>query len=330
MNAGLWDDQGRVIATLLPSYDGAFDLGSSKLRFRNIYVTQSLVYNNLSISGDLTFSAASAKIIPGATSLLFRNNADSATNFGISNAGVITLRNGSTINGTSAGSIAFSIDGDPQRLINLVASSDTVTAITFGDAGVTAAQEFQIHNTTADADDDGRVGVSGGGASFSSARGGQLNVYGNEHATKPGWAELIAGNVTGSAAIINCNIATGSIDLQIAGTPEITITNTAVTLPTNNLVLTAGDVLINGIGKGLQVKSGSNAKAGTVTANGATGVSVATTAITANSAVIFGLKTVGGTTAPVYMDTVTPGTGFNIKSTAGNTSVYNWVIVDLI
>lgn len=92
------------------------------------------------------------------------------------------------------------------------------------------------------------------------------------------------------------------------------------------------DIVIGLAGKGLQVKSGTNAKAGTVTANGTTAVTVSTTAITANSVVVFGLKTQSGTaatTAP-FMSAVTAGTSFQIKSSAGDTSVYNWVILDLI
>ena len=49
------------------------------------------------ISGNLTFSTAAAKIIPGATSLTFRNNADSADNLSITNAGIATIRAGAVI-----------------------------------------------------------------------------------------------------------------------------------------------------------------------------------------------------------------------------------------
>jgi len=47
--------------------------------------------NLVATAGNLTFGAASAKIIPGATSLLFRNNADSATNVTITDAGAVTI-----------------------------------------------------------------------------------------------------------------------------------------------------------------------------------------------------------------------------------------------
>ena len=92
------------------------------------------------------------------------------------------------------------------------------------------------------------------------------------------------------------------------------------------------DIVANLAGKTFKVKSGTNAKAGTVTANGTTAVTVSTTAITANSVVVFGLKTQAGTaaTSGPFMSAVTAGTSFQIKSTAGDTSVYNWVILDLI
>jgi hypothetical protein len=48
---------------------------------------------NLTLTaGNLVFGAASAKIVPGATSLLFRNNADNATNITITDAGIVTAR----------------------------------------------------------------------------------------------------------------------------------------------------------------------------------------------------------------------------------------------
>lgn len=56
-------------------------------------------------AGNLTFGAASAKIIPGATSLLFRNNADGATNLAIADGGVATHRSYLFLNGQTSGPI---------------------------------------------------------------------------------------------------------------------------------------------------------------------------------------------------------------------------------
>ena len=52
-------------------------------------------------AGNLTFGAASAKVSPGATSLLFRNNADGATNLSIADAGDVVIRGTLTVSGAS-------------------------------------------------------------------------------------------------------------------------------------------------------------------------------------------------------------------------------------
>lgn len=67
---------------------------------------------------------------------------------------------------------------------------------------------------------------------------------------------------------------------------------------------------------------------GTFTANGASNVTVANTAVTANSVIIITLKTVGGTVgAYPAIKTITPGTGFDVAATASDTSVYNYRII---
>lgn len=67
---------------------------------------------------------------------------------------------------------------------------------------------------------------------------------------------------------------------------------------------------------------------GTVVLNGATPVTVAAAMVTANSDINFTLKTVGGTVgAAPAIQTITPGTGFTVAGTAGDTSTYNMRIV---
>lgn len=66
---------------------------------------------------------------------------------------------------------------------------------------------------------------------------------------------------------------------------------------------------------------------GTATLNGATGVDVVDARVTANSIIVFTLKTVGGTVgAQPVIATITPGTGFQVKGTALDTSIYNYAI----
>lgn len=66
----------------------------------------------------------------------------------------------------------------------------------------------------------------------------------------------------------------------------------------------------------------------TVTLNGATAVTVTNAVVTANSVINFTLKTVGGTVgAYPTIKTVTPGTGFTVVGTAGDTSTYNYNVM---
>lgn len=222
--------------TVLPAADSAQDFGSPSASWRFGYFNQ------------LTLTTATSQIIPGATSLSFKNNGNSATNLSITDAGLVSVVRG-----------------------NLAVTTGEVVLGATASKIVPGATSLSLRNH-ADAADNFII--------------------------------LDAGSAT------------------LAGT---------LTITAGDAVLTNGNVLINTAGKGLQVKSGANAKAGTVTANGASSVTVSTTAITANSTVIFGLKTVGGTIlgAP-YMFTVTPGTSFTVRAGASDTSVYNWVIVDLI
>jgi len=69
--------------------------------------------------------------------------------------------------------------------------------------------------------------------------------------------------------------------------------------------------------------------AGTFVANQATAVVVPNVNITATSVVLFGLKTIGGTPAGApFISAVTPGVGFSVKSVAGDTSTYNYKILN--
>lgn len=66
----------------------------------------------------------------------------------------------------------------------------------------------------------------------------------------------------------------------------------------------------------------------TFTANGASNVTVVAPEVTANSVVVITLKTIGGTVGAVpAIQTITPGTGFDVAATAADTSIYNFVVL---
>lgn len=98
---------------------------------------------NLTLGANLVFSAASAKIIPGATSLLFRNTADSATTLSILNNGTLTL--GGAL--TTASTILQVLGGSTNTRFDNNASS--ATNLTIADAGdITVGRGDVIISTT--------------------------------------------------------------------------------------------------------------------------------------------------------------------------------------
>lgn len=62
------------------------------------------------------------------------------------------------------------------------------------------------------------------------------------------------------------------------------------------------------------------------TANGTTAVTVAYPQATLSTIINFSVRVPAGTpaTAAPFVATLTPGVGFTFKSTAGDTSSYNW------
>jgi hypothetical protein len=89
---------------------------------------ETITSGNLTLTaGNLIFAAASAKILPGATSLLVRNNADSASNAVITDAGLVTLRNAIQVPPSAAGTVATSSYGSlPVKIQEIVTTSGQV------------------------------------------------------------------------------------------------------------------------------------------------------------------------------------------------------------
>ena len=75
-------------------YDGAFWVDTTVLSIGTADVT---------LSGQLGFTTAITQVVPGATSLSFRNNADSADNLIITNVGNVTIRGTLAITGGALG-----------------------------------------------------------------------------------------------------------------------------------------------------------------------------------------------------------------------------------
>lgn len=87
---------------------------------------------------------------------------------------------------------------------------------------------------------------------------------------------------------------------------------------------------VTGIGAPCTVSCYFLLTSGTVTLTGATPVTVVAPNVTANSVIMFTIKTAAGTVSPNAPNvlTITPGTGFTVGGTALDTSLYNFAILN--
>lgn len=92
---------------------------------------------------------------------------------------------------------------------------------------------------------------------------------------------------------------------------------------------TDGNFTLTTVGKGIKIKEGSNAKMGTGTLNGATEVTISTTAVTANSRIFLTIQTPHGTPAwALGVSSRSAGVSFGVKGIALDTSDFAWMIVE--
>jgi hypothetical protein len=104
----------------------------------------------------------------------------------------------------------------------------------------------------------------------------------------------------------------------------MTTGNTTIT----GTITTSGNVTINTVGSGFVQKAGTNGRAGTFVANGASAVTISNTSVAVTDAVIISLNTVGGTVGvQPHVATITAGTGFTVVCTASDTSTYNYSLI---
>jgi hypothetical protein len=137
-----------------------------------------------------------------------------------------------------------------------------------------------------------------------------------------GWALV---DVPAGTDILTVTSSTGAIAIN----GDITFASgTDLILTAGNVTLTNGNLVLGAAGKGLQIKSGSNAKIGTTAAMTAGAVTVSNTSITANSIILYNRKTTGGPAGHVSY-TISAGTSFTLTSTSNTeTSTFDYMIVE--
>lgn len=99
---------------------------------------------------------------------------------------------------------------------------------------------------------------------------------------------------------------------------------------TGDVNSSTGNVLVSTLGKGLQIKTGTNSKLGTTVLVGGA-ATVSNTSVTANSRIFLTSQTDGGTVGFLRVSTKTAGTSFVITSSSAlDISTVAWVIFESI
>lgn len=178
---------------------------------------QTITAGNLTLTaGNLVFSASSAKVIPGATSLLFRNNADAATNVTIADAGDVTVRNSLTVTTShitatagnvvlTAGNLVFGaasakiIPGATSLLFRN--NADSATNITVTDAGAVTIGRSTLTvsagATIGGGSGIGTITVTGAGVLLTTATNGNVEL-GKSDATTGTDGYVVIGSCAGA------------------------------------------------------------------------------------------------------------------------------------
>jgi|SRR5712691_9471387 len=121
--------------------------------------TTLVVENDLQISGRLVFAAAASKIVPGATSISLRNNADTADNLLITDAGNATIRNNLVVSGTGphaiGGATAAATQINIQGAFTATGGAGNAFGLEFGSSIIVQANQdaalFDIDGTLVEA-----------------------------------------------------------------------------------------------------------------------------------------------------------------------------------
>jgi hypothetical protein len=265
--------------------------------------------------GTITATNNAIKItITGAGSSSFNNNALQV----LYNAGYT----GSA--GTAAGSFVNANVGTGAALLTGTGNAGISAAVTGVTAGYNWGGRYAASSGNLNV---GVVGISTTLKNSATNIGGAF--FGNNSGTTPIQVGVYAGlNTTDptftSAALLVDNSSTTSpiAVMRDNGSAVWTLADGADVTQTGNLIISV-------VGKGVQIKSGSNARGGNATLVGGT-VTVSNTSVTANTLVILTRKTAGGTIGTAITYTLSAGVSFTINSDNPlDTSTFTYYLVEL-
>ena len=198
---------------------GAF-IGNAqgKMTFPSAYTGDTVT---IAAQNGLTFTHATARLVPGATSFSLRNNANNADNVLVSNAGAVTVRAGLTVTASgltvTAGGITVTDGGFALRGSSRVRESMTLANIVTAGAGTYTAAQLVGGIITRDPTGAGRTDTTATGTEIET----ELNAQG----------VAVATDDTFICYVINTADAAETITLQAGA--GVTLSNVGQTIAQN-------------------------------------------------------------------------------------------------
>lgn len=231
--------------------------------------------------------------------------------------GTLTVPNGGTgaatltgiLYGNGTGAVTAG-NGTANRVAKFSAASPGVANSTITDNGtdISTAQPGSF-----------LIGLSNSGSGYKTAiLSGQKLGWSDAGGTARAW---IGGSIS----------AGGDLKAATEGNANFTLDvgSGLILLNTSESVQSTGNFITTVAGKGIQIKSGANARIGTATLVGGT-VTVANTSVGANTKIFLSRATTGGTAGHLSY-TTTAATSFTINSSSGtDTSTIDWLLVEAV
>lgn len=197
---------------------------------------------------------------------------------------------------------------------------------------ITASKSSAGTNVTVDAtNSDNTNAASNAGVEIASGGSSGGDPYLSFQISGVGASTMTMGldNSASDIFVISNSTAIGTSNaLSLTQAGALTAT-TSITATLGDITATNGNLVLGTAGNKITIPTGANASIGVSSAMSGTpgAVTVATTACSASSKVIYCRATAGGTLGQVSI-TAQDGTGFTLTSNANETSTFNWWIIN--